>query len=180
MSTQLTTAETNILTEIASANTKLDALETGQQEICDKIDALETKIDTILDILIEECPEGATLNNGQCYTLSSTRVTYADALTACEMAGGSLATMTADNAAFLYGLIDTQPGDGSWIGMTMTSGSWAWTDGSTYDYTGWPGMEPNNANRQCVRAVATSSTTGEWVDRQCSSNRRYVCQTAAT
>ena len=176
LSTQLTTAETNILAEIASAHTKLDALETGQQEICDKIDALETKIDMIIELLAGECPEGSTLNGDQCYTVSDSGANFADALTACEMDGGSLATMTADNAAFLYGLIEPLPSSRAWIGMTMTSGSWAWTDGSTYDYTGWPGMEPSNANRQCANAEAASSTTGEWADRPCTNNRRYICQ----
>ena len=181
VSTQVTDGGTAILAELTTVNTKLDTLEAGQQEICDKIEALETKIDTILDILIEECPEGATLNNGQCYTVSSTRATFAEAMTVCQTAGGNLATMTADNAAFLYGLMDTQPTGGSWIGLTMTSGSWAWTDGSAYGaYTDWPGAEPSNAIKQCVRAMATSSTTGEWEDRRCSRTRTYICQTAAT
>ena len=174
--TQLGNVETNILAEFVTINTKLDELETGQQEICDKIDALEVKIDMLIDQL-DGCPAGSTLNNAQCFTFSGMAATFAAATSACAAMGGALATMTADNEAFLYSLADMAANDRAWIGLEFTMGSWTWQDGSPYGgFTDWPAAEPTNPNRACGEARASSSSTGAWNNRPCDNNRRYICQ----
>ena len=180
LSTQLATTETTILAQLTTINTKLDQLEAGQQEICDKIDALEVKIDSIIDILTDTCPAGATAYEGKCYTVSDMKVTYADAAAACVAAGATLATMTAANEVFLYNLAATTNSKRAWIGLTMASGSWAWEDGSLYGlFTDWDGAEPTDMSKQCADARA-SFNPPVWDDRPCTATTFYICQSDAT
>ena len=181
VSTQITTLGNMILAQLTTIDGKLDDLETGQQEICDKIDALEVKIDDITDIITDTCPAGATLNDGKCYTVSDTKVNYADAAAACVADGATLATMTAANEAFLYNLVYTEASSQrAWLGLTMTSGSWAWEDGSLYGvFTDWDGAEPTAPTRQCADAGAFANPPS-WKDRPCTDRTFYVCQSDAT
>ena len=165
LSTQLETTETTILSELTTIHTKLDGLEEDQEKICNKIEALEAKIDTIIDKLMGgggggggggKCPYGYTLNNGLCYKLFTKKLNFLDATTVCSDEGGALATMTANNQDLLYSLADMAPSDRAWIGLSRGRRSWEWQDGSTYgDFLDWQGEEPNNRRRQCAVAKST-------------------------
>ncbi|XP_043210000.1 C-type lectin domain family 4 member M-like [Amphibalanus amphitrite] len=186
LATQITNTEATITTQLDTINTKIDALETGQQEICDKIEALDAKLDTILAKLMDgmttTCPDGATESGGQCFTISTDRDSLDNAAAACETTGGTLATMTAENAAVIYGLANSLTSKRVWIGLTTEAGSWKWEDGSTYGtFLDWEGgTEPPALDMRCGEAVATSSTEGDWESQPCTANRNFICSTAAT
>ncbi|KAF0306322.1 C-type lectin domain family 10 member A [Amphibalanus amphitrite] len=184
LSTQITTLQTTLESELTDIDNQLDALEAGQQEICDKIEALDAKLDTILDKLMEGsmdmCDDGSEPINGQCFFLSQAAEDFEDARAACEAQGGTLATMTADNAAALYALADMASNDKVWIGLTAESGAWEWEDGTDYPsgFMDWDGgIEPSPASMRCGEAQATSSSDGFWNDITCNAQRQFICST---
>ncbi|KAF0306323.1 C-type lectin domain family 4 member M [Amphibalanus amphitrite] len=182
LSTQLTNVETSILAELSDVDTKLDELQTGQEEICDKIEALDAKLDTIISKLMGSCADGSMPVNGQCFALFEDSSNFEDAQAACEAQGGTLATMTADNAAALYALADMASNDKVWIGLTAESGTaWEWVDGTDYPsgFMDWDGgTEPSPASMRCGEAEATSSSDGNWNDISCTAQRQFICSSA--
>ena len=52
VSTQITNLEKTIRNDLTDIDAKVDALEAGQKKICDKIEALDGKLDTIIDKLM--------------------------------------------------------------------------------------------------------------------------------
>ena len=126
------------------------------------------------------CPPGASFDDGKVYTVYCVKKNYADATAACAATGGTLATMTAENEAFLYGLAGRTPTRRAWIGLMMVAGNWEWQDGSLYGgFTDWQGAEPSRPAKQCVDARAFK-TPQTWKDRRCTDTTFYICQTDDT
>ncbi|XP_043192001.1 C-type lectin domain family 10 member A-like isoform X2 [Amphibalanus amphitrite] len=184
VSTQITNLQTTLESELTDIDNQLNTLETGQHEICDKIDALDVKLDTIIAKLMGGnmsngmCDDGSTPINGQCFFLVEKAEDFETARAACETQGGTLATMTADNAAALYALADMAPNDKVWIGLTAETGTWEWVDGTDYPsgFMNWGGgTEPSPAMMRCGEAEATSSSDGFWNEIPCESARRFIC-----
>ena len=153
------------------------------------IQTLNAKLDTIIAQLegtsdggsgdggggtTRTCRDGYTLNNDQCFQLFDDKFTYPLAMTTCADEGGTLATMTADNAAFLYGLVDMSPNGQAYIGLTRFGSAWEWEDGTAYpgEFTDWPGDEPNIRGVQCTVAA----DTGIWVPTRCRTLQCFICQ----
>ena len=67
-----------------------------------------------------------------------------------------------------------------WFGLSFTAGSWVWADGTdapqnaldvTHGYNNWFTTEPDGSGN-CARLL----TTGQWGDRACNDDLRYVCE----
>ena len=58
-------------------------------------------------------------------------------------------------------------------GLTKSSGSWRWMDGSTASYTDWAGAQPDNTGGCGVFWDLSSYT---WDDQWCNNNNKYVCE----
>ncbi|PIO55231.1 lectin C-type domain protein [Teladorsagia circumcincta] len=86
------------------------------------------------------------------------------------------------------------PNSLTWIGLWQAgyplSTQWAWTDGTSFDYSNWAAGEPNNAdgNEHCVQIYSDHEGTDpskdtqfqKWNDYYCSdSMRAYVCKKPA-
>lgn len=101
-------------------------------------------------------------SNGHFYEAVSVPegISWTDAKTAAELAGGYLATITSEpENAFVFSLIDDasfwKPGvGGPWLGGYQPEGSpepdggWRWvTDNESFDYTHWAPGEPSDSHR---------------------------------
>ncbi|CAM9994962.1 unnamed protein product, partial [Heterosigma akashiwo] len=99
-----------------------------------------------------------------------------DAESACEAAGGMLASITSDEID--EELVELTGGDSAWIGLNdeSTEGTYVWADDTSVDYTNWNSGEPNNSgDEDCVEMTSS----GGWNDQSCSTTQGYVCQWTA-
>ncbi|KAM7412326.1 hypothetical protein PAMA_022008 [Pampus argenteus] len=74
---------------------------------------------------------------------------WADAELNCIALGGNLASIrTADDYAILREMANRAAGrdKATWLGGfdAVKEGVWAWSDGSTFEFTAWAKDEPNN------------------------------------
>merc|ERR1712087_509682 len=87
-----------------------------------------------------------------------TLMTWSEAQVYCESFGSDLASIhsEADNAAAL----EICPGDTCWIGLR--DDTYAYTDGSSYDYEDWNDVAPRAGKYNCV-----TLWYGQWSDAPC-------------
>jgi len=89
-------------------------------------------------------------DNGHYYQRFDNTMTWHDAKAYCERIGGYLATVTSEaENDFVYNkLASLSPYEMVWIGATdeAEEGVWEWIGGEDWDYTNWPGDEPNNSS----------------------------------
>ena len=56
-------------------------------------------------------------------------------------------------------------------------GTWAWTDGSAWDYTNWGVEQPGgSAKWNCLLSNVNTNARDEWYDFPCDYGRSYVCK----
>ena len=105
------------------------------------------------------------LFNGYEYKIGKNKQ-RSEALADCQADGGSLVSIhsVAEKNAILNHPCFLRTST-YWIGLDSISGSYAWTDGTSYDYQFWSGdTEADTANsRNCIK-----STNGRWEDEDCS------------
>ncbi|XP_035696427.1 low affinity immunoglobulin epsilon Fc receptor-like [Branchiostoma floridae] len=118
-----------------------------------------------------------------CYKFSTDEKNYADARSACQAAGGSLA-MPKDQATndFLRNQLTRYPsGSDAWFGLTdlAQEGTWVWEDGTPL--TGWSNWAPGEPNGGSAENCAHwhGSYGYKWNDRRCSHSQYYVCEVSA-
>jgi hypothetical protein len=129
-----------------------------------------------------EAYEGAVANadNGHCYRVDTSELTFAGARDACAAVGGHLVTIS-DEAedTFVHTLHDTA----HWLGATdgrdngvSGVGTYMWVDGEPWDYTNWDDGQPNavatncpneNSGSHCFEHCGYQTDTGHWIDRAC-------------
>jgi len=132
-------------------------------------------------------------SSGACYWVSYTdKRDWNGAKTACEGAGGHLASLTSvGEAAIAHGLAaQAYAADATvpdyWIGATdvATEGTFVWSTGEPVGYTNWRDGEPNNGGIQgedCA-IIEGDTATQTWDDRECDSAINanviygYVCE----
>ncbi|KAK5863950.1 hypothetical protein PBY51_000933 [Eleginops maclovinus] len=127
------------------------------------------------------CPAGWTQFDGHCYMYRHTPMVWADAEVACVAIGGNLASIP-DKAVyeFIRRIINTSTNkDGAtWVGGNDSSkeGVWMWSDGSKFDFQGWPVGEPNNAGKEehCMELNLKEKDFPN--DTKCSSEMPFVCR----
>ena len=114
--------------------------------------------------------------SGYCYSLSSTKATWADAKSRCNANGGWLTSMQSEDIYHWFAdkLIST--GESLvWIGLNdiASEGTFVWANGDAPGYIRWDKNEPSGDD--CVVILRS----GMMRDRSCSSQYNYVCQTTA-
>ncbi|KAM7410990.1 hypothetical protein PAMA_021116 [Pampus argenteus] len=99
---------------------------------------------------------------------------------ACIALGGNLASIrTADDYAILRGVVNNATGEdkASWIGGydAVKEGSWTWSDGSAFEFTGWANGEPNNY-LYAEHCMEMNFEGRDYVnDERCNEWRSFIC-----
>jgi hypothetical protein len=128
-------------------------------------------------------------DNGHCYRVNETELTFNAASAACQAAGGHLVTIgdEAENelAAALHdgehwigasdGLADTAPG----------VGTYTWVVAEPFDYSDWEQDQPNayetdcpdqDDEADCFEHCAFQTDEGDWNDRSCWHAIASICE----
>jgi hypothetical protein len=128
-------------------------------------------------------------DNGHCYRVNETELTFSAASTACQAAGGHLVTIgdEAENdlAAALHdgehwigasdGLADTTPG----------VGTYTWVVAEPFEYSDWEQDQPNayetdcpdqDDEADCFEHCAFQTDEGDWNDRSCWHAIASICE----
>ncbi|UMM31913.1 hypothetical protein L5515_005924 [Caenorhabditis briggsae] len=137
------------------------------------------------------CPTGWQYYSSSCYQKFTTTATFAEAVTACASQGAQLVEIDSfDENDALRKAFDTNAlvteAQESWIGLSLTSGSWKWVDGSTAGYTNWAPTQPYSD--QCVQMItdALNNATyqyqrGGWKTYDCTkTSASYICEKSAS
>lgn len=106
---------------------------------------------------------------------------WADARDHCISRGGDLASIHSDEvqAAVKDAAFDLLYANW-WIGLNDIDeeGSWAWSDGSVFNYENWNPNEPNDSNGEDCGHLSTWGDGG-WNDLQCGNSYPQICQLPA-
>ncbi|KAM7410991.1 hypothetical protein PAMA_021117 [Pampus argenteus] len=99
---------------------------------------------------------------------------------ACIALGGNLASIrTADDYTILREIAKNVTGKDTtaWLGGydAVKEGAWKWSDGSSFNFTGWFRIEPNNyANRE--HCMEMNFREKDYVnDNRCSLRSSFIC-----
>lgn len=85
--------------------------------------------------------------NGHEYAVYNKGITWAQAKSACEDAGGHLVTIgSQEEQDFVWSLIKDNEKEGYWIGLsdTETEGTWKWVTDEPVKYTHWGSTQPDD------------------------------------
>ncbi|XP_066572199.1 ladderlectin isoform X2 [Amia ocellicauda] len=96
-----------------------------------------------------DCPQGWTSIGERCFQYFPFKKSWAEAELHCLSVGGNLASVSsADEHTALWQLLRGADSSqqAAWLGGSdcQKEGTWLWSDGSVFKYTGWNLGEPNN------------------------------------
>ena len=96
----------------------------------------------------------------------STAISWHDAVTMAENAGGYLATVTDSGEARIVTTLLSGSGDEAWLGASddAQEGAWTWITGEPWGYTNWYPGEPNAGYPNEDYLLVTNGLGGRWVD----------------
>ncbi|KAL3836018.1 hypothetical protein ACJMK2_021471 [Sinanodonta woodiana] len=124
------------------------------------------------------CQSGWTPKGTFCYKMSSTKLSWFEALSSCRRQGADMVSITnKEEASLIQGLVRSSGRDQIWIGLSDLDeeNSYKWSDSSPLTYTKWQVEEPNDYNGQedCVEYYLYSDT---WNDNNCYKAMAYICK----
>merc|ERR1719228_2570046 len=117
------------------------------------------------------------MEGGRCIKVTTQLLTWGDAQTNCFDLGGDLVSIHSQAEQDLVDSLIAAAGAGStWIGLEKASGTWGWSDGSTYPcpspYCSWKKKYPQNkVNRDCGYVK-----NGQWQNTKCNTDYASVCE----
>lgn len=134
--------------------------------------------------------EGASVgDNGHCYRVSETELSFSAASAACQAAGGHLVTISDEAENEL--LAELHDGD-HWIGasdgLADTApgiGTYTWVVAEPFDYSDWEQGQPNahatdcpdeDGGANCFEHCAFQTDEGDWNDRSCWHAIASICE----
>jgi len=125
------------------------------------------------------CPAGWKSFNSHCYKVFKERRSWADAAERCVEEGGELASIeSSQENDFIFTMLGNQKIDRYWIGASdkMEEGTWKWSDGTSWKYTKWNGINPNDGGvgEDCLEIIGNFK--GEWNDKNCGVQQEFVCK----
>lgn len=113
---------------------------------------------------------------GSCYKISSEKLVWISAKTACEALGSNLVIL--NSISEIQNVIGKAAGF-LWIGLQRdfkNKSRWLWVDGSEAFFTYWWSGEPNQANSEENCAVMTPYVR-KWNDIACTGETyNYICE----
>ncbi|XP_061630867.1 lactose-binding lectin l-2-like [Phyllopteryx taeniolatus] len=129
---------------------------------------------------VNNCPNGWTELNCNCYIYQREERTFSDAESVCNILGGNLVSLhnPLENAFVLELARAGDNDDQFWIGYSdvVEADTFIWTDGSAQDFTNYDPnatpAEPNPATGDCIELFETD---GFWLTVDCTNENAYVC-----
>ena len=124
------------------------------------------------------CPKNWMHLQDSCYLISSGKLNWNAAKSACEAKGSKLAMVKSQ--AEQQALAPKISQD-TWIGLYRNPNDksrWIWVDGRGASYTNWNTGEPNNSGgkEDCVHFLSPAHSS-KWNDMACLEQLFYVCET---
>lgn len=118
------------------------------------------------------CPSGWTVTENKCFIANHTQMSWYAARLACERHGANLAVVEDTMENDIVTQLKTSH---AWIGLTNSSGTWAWADDAkSLTYSNWNTNEPNSSE-SCVYLFHSESANGTWGNARCESPMEYIC-----
>ena len=130
---------------------------------------------------IEDCPAGWSKNGTSCYWIVEYDMDWLAAQDVCNQLspGAHLASSgSAVENDYLRNLYTYSSHLYIWLGATDSSeeGTWAWTDGTAFNYTNWySGEGSDGSNHNCL-AMDVNSYPGKWFDQGCFDSNWCICE----
>jgi len=124
------------------------------------------------------CPSGWSAYNGNCYKFVSKAKSFSEAEGYCNSIWDAhLASIhSAGENQFIYDSYGGQAGGDIWIGGKRQGDSFAWLDGTPWDYQNWSPNNPSHRHEECAEIFALNYYPSNWNDDSCSSRNAFVCQ----
>ena len=128
---------------------------------------------------VSECPEGWSRNQTSCYWVVLDTADWFEAYNGCQQLhpNSHLASSGSESEnAFIANL---HYSDRYWLGGTDSDeeGNWAWTDGTSFNYTNWYSGEGAGGISENCLAIYPSKTYGyPWFDYECFESHPYICE----
>merc|ERR1712038_1714041 len=124
------------------------------------------------------CPSGWSVYNGNCYKFVSKAKSFSEAEGYCNSIWDAhLASIhSAGENQFIYDSYGGEAGGDIWIGGKRQGDSFAWLDGTPWDYQNWSPNNPSHRHEECAEIFALNYYPSNWNDDSCSSRNAFVCQ----
>uniref|UniRef100_A0A673A532 C-type lectin domain-containing protein n=1 Tax=Sphaeramia orbicularis TaxID=375764 RepID=A0A673A532_9TELE len=125
------------------------------------------------------CETGWSKFGMNCYYDSVTELDWVHSRLVCLSMGADLVSInTAEEQAFINGLLSPQVN--AWIGLNdiHSEGKWKWVDGTAVTTTFWGPGQPNsyNGTNQDCGELVENSLMGQWNDEDCSAENIWICE----
>ena len=119
------------------------------------------------------CPKNWQQYGSKCYKLLDETLTWENAGSTCEKAGGKLASVhSVLENDFAFTMAKFEP---AWLGGNdlVKEGAWTWSDKTAWVYSNWGENEPNNANQE--HCLEIGNLGEKWNDYSCSKKIKGIC-----
>ncbi|XP_030000888.1 low affinity immunoglobulin epsilon Fc receptor-like [Sphaeramia orbicularis] len=142
-----------------------EQLQTGRDQLQKMVNVMKVKINGM------SCETGWSKFGMNCYYDSVTELDWVHSRLVCLSMGADLVSInTAEEQAFINGLLSPQVN--AWIGLNdiHSEGKWKWVDGTAVTTTFWGPGQPNsyNGTNQDCGELVENSLMGQWNDEDCS------------
>ncbi|KAG8138549.1 putative C-type lectin mannose binding isoform 5 variant 1 protein, partial [Naja naja] len=130
------------------------------------------------------CPSDWISIDKFCYKLNKQRKSWSDAEASCTQRQNSSHLVSIHSRAETFHVKRLIPSNQApftnvWIGLNdpQKNRNWRWSDGSTFNYTAWEPMEPNDLDDEkfCAQ-LSSSSRYLAWEAAECESENFFICK----